>query len=106
MLSRWSLDANLLPCFLLLGMACLSYCYTSPYSHKLIPFSLIFLALSLYAYAISIVIIPIFLVLYFQQVGREMLWRNKLGVLVSLLIFLLIAFPIFMFILDNYILHT
>jgi len=106
MASRWSLESNLLPCFLLLGIACLSYCYTSKYARLLIPFSLVFLALALYTYAVSIIIIPIFLVLYFGLVGRGTLWRNRRGVLGSFVIFLLIASPFFLFLLDNYILHT
>jgi len=106
MLSRWNLDCNMLSFFLLLGVVSLSYCYTSQYARILIPFSLIFLALAFYAYAISTVIIPIFLILYLGLVGLGTLWQNKLGVLLSLLIFLLIAFPFFLFMLDNFILHT
>jgi Gpi18-like mannosyltransferase/4-amino-4-deoxy-L-arabinose transferase-like glycosyltransferase len=106
MMSRWSLESNLLPCFLLLGIASLSYCYTSKHSRILIPFSLFFLALSFYAYGVSIIIIPIFLVLYFLFVGFGTLWRNKLGILLSFVIFFLVASPFLLFILDNYILHT
>src|SRR5207302_9753194 len=93
MASRWGLDSNLLPFFLLLGIASLSYCYTSKYAHMIIPFSLIFLAVAFYAYAISVVIIPIFLVLYFRLVDRGMLWRNRLSILARLLIFLLFVSP-------------
>ncbi|HEY4032954.1 MAG TPA: glycosyltransferase family 39 protein [Ktedonobacteraceae bacterium] len=106
MLSRWSLASNLLPGFLLLGIAFLSYCYTSKYSQRLIPFSLILLALAFYTYRLSMVIIPIFLVLYFRLVGLETLWRNKLGVLFSLVLFFLVAAPFFLFMLDNYVLYS
>src|SRR6266480_3884185 len=75
MMSRWGLESSLLPCFLLLGVASLSYCYTSKYSKMLIPFSLFFLAVAFYAYAVSIIIIPIFLVLYFLLVGLGNSWR-------------------------------
>jgi 4-amino-4-deoxy-L-arabinose transferase-like glycosyltransferase len=113
MISRWSLEANLLPCFLLLGIAFLSYCYTSKHSSMLIPFSLIFLALAFYTYTIALFIIPFFLLLYFGLLSlenrwqnKENPWRNQLGVVVSLLIFVLIVSPFILFIVDNYILHT
>jgi 4-amino-4-deoxy-L-arabinose transferase-like glycosyltransferase len=105
MMSRWSLESNLLPCFLLLGIASLSYCHTSKYSKILVPFSLFFLALTFYAYAISIAIIPVFLVLYFRLVGLGSTWRDKLGVLLSFMVLFLVASPFFLFILDNFILH-
>ncbi|HWS84939.1 MAG TPA: glycosyltransferase family 39 protein [Ktedonobacteraceae bacterium] len=113
MISRWSLEANLLPCFLLLGIACLSYCYTSKYARMLIPFSLIFLALAFYTYTISLFIIPFFLLLFFGLLSlenrwqnKENPWRNTLGVMLSLLVFFLIIYPFILFILDNYILHN
>ncbi|HWS84940.1 MAG TPA: glycosyltransferase family 39 protein [Ktedonobacteraceae bacterium] len=117
MASRWSLEANLLPPFLLFGIACLSYCYTSKYTRLLMPFSLVFLAFAFYAYGVSIIIIPTFLVLYFGMIGlgtlrsnksntRKKTWYNTFGIILSWLIFFLIASPFFVFILDNYILHT
>jgi 4-amino-4-deoxy-L-arabinose transferase-like glycosyltransferase len=117
MASRWSLESNLLPSFLLFGIACLSYCYTSKYTYLLMPFSLFLLAIAFYAYGVAIIIIPTFLVLYFGMIGlgtlrrskshtKEKTWHNLFGIILSLLIFFLIASPFFVFILDNYILHT
>src|SRR5437899_7576535 len=77
MASRWSLESNLLPPFLLFGIVCLSSCYTCKYTRLLMPFSLVFLALAFYAYGVSIVIIPTFLVLYFAMIGLGTLHRNK-----------------------------
>src|SRR5260370_3218053 len=105
MMSRWSLESELLPFFLLLGVASLSYCYTSKYSRILIPFSLFFLALSFYAYAISVIITPVILVLYFPFVGLRNTWWNKVSLLLILLLFFLIASPFFLFILDDVIFH-
>ena len=105
MMSRWILESNQLPFFLLLGVTSLSYCYTSNHSRILIPFSLFFIAYSLYAYVVSIFIILTFLVLYFSLVGPKTLWQNKWSVLGSWLIFFLIASPFFLFLLDNFILH-
>jgi 4-amino-4-deoxy-L-arabinose transferase-like glycosyltransferase len=113
MTSRWSLESNLLPCFLLLGIACLSSCYTSKYARMLIPCSLIVLALAFYTYTIALFIIPFFLLLFFGLLrlenrwqNKENPWRNTLGVVVSLLIFFIIIAPFILFVLDNYILHN
>jgi hypothetical protein len=134
MLSRWSLESNLLPCFFLFGIACLSYCSTSQYARILKPFSLLLLSLSFYAYGVAAVIIPIFLVIYFLLIGLQWFmervshcserthtrymtsilhaitsgisWQNVLGILLSFVIFFLVSLPFFLFILDNFILHS
>jgi 4-amino-4-deoxy-L-arabinose transferase-like glycosyltransferase len=104
-ISRYSLESNIFPCFILLGIASLSYCYTSKYSRILIPFSLLFLAVSFYAYGVSIIVIPGILALYFFFTSKKAIWQNKIAFVLSLMIFLLIASPFFLFILDNFILH-
>lgn len=104
-ISRYSLESNILPCFILFGIAALSYCYTSKHSHILIPFSLVFLAISFYAYGVSIIVIPGILVLYFLFTSKKEIWRNKIGFVLSLFLFFLIASPFLIFILDNFILH-
>ncbi len=104
-ISRYSLESNIFPCFILFGIACLSYCYTSKYSRILIPFSLVFMAISFYAYGVSIIVIPGILVLYFLFASKKEIWRNKIGFMLSLLLFLLISSPFLIFILDNFILH-
>jgi 4-amino-4-deoxy-L-arabinose transferase-like glycosyltransferase len=104
-ISRYSLESNILPCFILFGIASLSYCYTSKYSRILIPFSLLFLAISFYAYGVSIIVIPGILTLYFFFTSKKEIWRNKIGFVLSLILFFLIASPFLIFILDNFILH-
>ncbi len=104
-ISRYSLESNILPCFILFGIASLSYCYTSKHSRIFIPFSLVFLAISFYAYGVSIIVIPGILVLYFLFTSKKEIWRNKIGFVLSLFLFFLIASPFLIFILDNFILH-
>lgn len=104
-ISRYSLESNIFPCFTLFGIASLSYCYTSKYYRILIPFSLVFLVISFYTYGVSIIVIPGILVLYFLFTSKKELWRNKIGLVLSLFLFFLIASPFLIFILDNFILH-
>lgn len=104
MLSRWSLEANLLPFFLLTSVASLVYCYTSSAKKALLPFSLVFLALSCYAYAVAILIIPGIAGLYFL-IRHKTILTHKTSFLLSLGLFLFLAGPFLLFILDNNILH-
>ena len=104
-ISRYSLESNIFPCFVLFGIASLSYCYTSKYSRILIPFSLVFLAISFYAYGVSIIVIPGILMLYFLFTSKKEIWRNKIGFVLSLFLFLVISSLFLIFVLDNFILH-
>lgn len=104
MMSRWGLESNLLPCFMLLGVTTLVYAYESKYRKWLIPFSLIFFAISFYAYATAAFVIPTLLVLYLIFNWRTV-WQYKWSFLIGLGIFLVLSFPFLLFVLDNYILH-
>ncbi|HET8844407.1 MAG TPA: glycosyltransferase family 39 protein [Ktedonobacteraceae bacterium] len=104
MISRWSLESNLLPFFLLLGVTTLVYTYESKHRKWLIPFSLVFLAVSFYAYATSAFVIPI-LILIYLFFNRQVVWQYKWSFLISVAVFLLLSFPFALFVLDNYILH-
>jgi 4-amino-4-deoxy-L-arabinose transferase-like glycosyltransferase len=104
-ISRFSLESDIFPCFILLGVASLAYCYTSKYAHILIPFSLVFLAISFYAYGVSIIVIPGILMLYFIFTDKKGIWQHKIGFVLSLVLFFLIGSSFLMFILDNFILH-
>lgn len=104
-ISRYSLESNIFPCFILFGVASLSYCYTSKYSRILIPFSLVLLAISFYAYGVSIIVIPGILMIYFFFTSKKEIWQNKIAFVLSLMLFFLIASPFLIFILDNFILH-
>src|SRR5581483_8475336 len=101
MVSRWSLESNLLPFFLLLSAFTLLYCYDSPH-RRWIPISLIPLALSLYAYGIAIVIIPTFLALFIACNYKTIL-KARVSFLISIFLFLLISTPFLLFVLENYV---
>jgi 4-amino-4-deoxy-L-arabinose transferase-like glycosyltransferase len=105
MISRWSLESNLVLFFMLLGITILVYSYESQHRKWLIPFSLSFLAVSLYAYAASAFVIPGVIALY-ALFNFRTIWQYKFSFLLSLGVFLLISFPFLLFILDNYVLHS
>ncbi|GCE10525.1 ArnT family glycosyltransferase [Tengunoibacter tsumagoiensis] len=104
MVSRWSMESNLLPFFFLLNIATLLYCYDTPERQRWIPLSLIPLALSFYAYGTALVPATLFL-LSFWLFNYKTIWHKKWSFLASLVIFLIIATPFFLFILENYVLH-
>ena len=105
MISRWSLESNLLPFFLLLGVTCMVYAYESRWRKWLIPLSLAFLAISLYAYAASVFVIPSLVALY-AILNWRTVWQYRFSFLLSLGVFLALAFPFLLFLLDNYVLHS
>lgn len=99
------MSRNLLPFFLLLGVTCLVYAYESRRRKWLIPLSLAFLAISFYAYAASVLVIPSLIVLY-AILNWRTVWQYKCSFLLSLAVFLVLAFPFLLFLLDNYVLHS
>ena len=105
MMSRWALESNLLPFFLLLGVYTVSNALKTCSSRLSIIICLIPWAISLYAYGTSFFIIPIFAVLVLV-VYREIWWCRRITWLISLLLFLIISFPIVLFILKNFILNA
>ncbi|WP_167352926.1 glycosyltransferase family 39 protein [Streptomyces rubellomurinus] len=102
--SRWALESNILPFFLLAGVTTLGYAYTSSRSRILIPFSLVFLALSLYAYGVAIFVVPVVIGLYFCTRYRTVL-KHPVLVGSSVLVFLVVAGPLLLFVLVNNVLH-
>lgn len=104
MSSRWALESNLLPFFILFGLFTFTYSISTKYKQYLIPFSLIPFALALYAYIVSIVIIPPLIILLFMYFYKN-IKNNKLLYLLSLILFLIVASPIIIFLIDNNIIH-
>jgi 4-amino-4-deoxy-L-arabinose transferase-like glycosyltransferase len=105
LLSRWGLESNLLPFFLLLGVATTVYATTIPQRRLwMILLSLIPFALAFYAYGTAMVIVPIIvlglLVMYRKQVlARWRWWLGALGIAA------LISLPFLLFVIKNYLLH-
>jgi 4-amino-4-deoxy-L-arabinose transferase-like glycosyltransferase len=104
MASRWGTESNMFPSFFLLSICTLLYWYDSPQRRFLIPFSLIPMAITFYAYGTAIIPIPIFLTL-FIIFNRKTILQEKVSFLSSILVFLLIAGPFFLFVLENDVLH-
>lgn len=100
MISRWALDANLLPFFLLLG----AYAVTRALEGRsrvgtvlaLLPWGL-----SLYAYAMAYFVVPSLLLLVLLVYRKTILanWKLWLG---AFSLFALLAFPIALFIAKNF----
>jgi 4-amino-4-deoxy-L-arabinose transferase-like glycosyltransferase len=104
MLSRWGLDANLFPFFLLLGTYTVSLALSPKSSKPLKVIALIPWAISVYAYGVALMILPI-MVLLVALTYRKEIWENKRSWLGAILLFLLITFPLIAFAIKNNFLH-
>ncbi len=104
MMSRWGLESNLLPFFMLLGSYTFHRAVLAKPKKIFIIFSLIPWAISFYAYATSIFVVPplllISLVFY-----REKIFKNKTLWIISLLLFLATSMPFLIFLLKNQVLN-
>jgi len=105
MLSRWGLESNLLPFFLTLGVGTLGHAVKPRAPRWLVVVALVPFAIALYAYATSAIVIPVLLVisalLYRGRIARRIrLWAG------SFVLFLVIAAPFGLFLLDNQVLHA
>ncbi len=90
LLSRWALESNLLPAFLLLGTLLLSYVNRKPW--MLVPAAALF-ALGLYAYGTAFLFLPLFLLGASIHVFRRGYVKLR-HYLIALDAFLLIALPL------------
>lgn len=101
MLSRWALESNLLPFFLLLSVFTFSRAIQRPVMGKILV-ALIPMALSFYAYATSIIVVPLMMtgmvLLYWKDLYNHL---RKWGL--GLMMFLITAFPYGLFLYENFI---
>ncbi len=100
--SRWGLEENITPFFVLLGLLTLARSFRNPTKLNII-LSLAPLSFLWYAYATNIFVLPIFLILvllYFWPTIRQ----HKLDFALSFLIFTCLSLPFSLFILKNNIL--
>lgn len=104
MISRWALDANLLPFFLLLSVYTLGRALASP-SSGLALMSLLILGSSLYAYAMAFVVVPMMLLLFFLFYRKAILakWHDWLG---ASILFACLATPVALLLAKNFIFHN
>jgi 4-amino-4-deoxy-L-arabinose transferase-like glycosyltransferase len=100
MLSRWGLESNLLPFFLLLGTYCIKLALQEKAPRLLIVFCLFPWAIGLYAYATSILFTPVFIALTFYYERRQIEERKTLW-LCALSVFLGTAIPFILFLIKN-----
>lgn len=89
MATRWALESNLLPCFLLFGIYFTVISYEKQ-QHLIL--ASIFLALSVYAYGTAFFFLPLYLILCVFWLKRPI---NKKYFLIALSVFTLIILPIF-----------
>lgn len=101
MLSRWALESNLLPFWMLLGCTTLSTALITQ-QRRWIILSLVPFALSLYAYGTTMVVLPVLLavvaLLHLGQLRAH--WRSWL---LATGLFLLVGTPFFLFFCENYV---
>ncbi|HET9506205.1 MAG TPA: glycosyltransferase family 39 protein [Hymenobacter sp.] len=103
MLSRWGLDCNLAPCFMLLGCTTLSRALLTQRRRWIIS-SLLPFALALYSYGTTVLVLPAFFVLVLLLLGLRP-WRARLGSwLLAGALFVVVGTPFFLFFIENYVL--
>ncbi|MEI6728146.1 MAG: glycosyltransferase family 39 protein [bacterium] len=123
-ISRWALESNLLPFFILFGVYCLSLAWDFKVENvdksvadknwlnnfkklKLWPvLGLIPLALSVYAYALGFFLVSFFLILILALNYKSKLKFTSSIVLKSLIPFLVVIFPFLIFFLKNFVFHS
>jgi hypothetical protein len=104
MLSRWALESNIAPFWMLLGCTALSRAISTQRRRWIIP-CLVPFALALYAYGITFIVLPGMLALVLGCcLGR--LRRQAAAWLLAMGLFGLVAGPFFLFVLKNYVLHS
>lgn len=102
MLSRWGLESNLVPFWMLLGCTALARAISTQRRRWIIP-SLVPFALALYAYGITFFVLPTLLLLVL--LGCWGSFRQRPGPwVVALGLFALLAAPLVLFLLENYLL--
>jgi hypothetical protein len=100
MLSRWSLESNMVPFFMLLGCTMLSQALIRQQRRWIIP-CLVPFALSLYAYGTTVMVLPFLLALVFLFAFSKI--KAQLGSwLLALGLFVVVATPFVLFFLENY----
>lgn len=103
MLSRWALDANLLPFFLLLGIYTTTRAVNDQ-SRLWVLAAAFAWGLSFYAYAMAYIVVPILLGLFFFFYRKTILdhWKAWLA---GMLFFTLLITPMLLFLAKNFIFH-
>ena len=104
MMSRWGLESNLLPFFILLGFYTVHKALASNSSFRQIYFCLIPWAIALYSYATFYFVLPVLFALIFRTYKDEII-RKKESWISAILLFSLISFPIILFVFKNTILR-
>lgn len=97
MISRWALESNLLPAFLLFGTYFLVLSFRKS---KFFIISMFMFGLSLYAYALCYIILPIYLVLIFVYI---LIFKriNIVDFIIGVVLLVIMAMPLFLLILIN-----
>ncbi|MGC8777845.1 MAG: ArnT family glycosyltransferase, partial [Candidatus Caldatribacteriaceae bacterium] len=97
MMSRWGLESNILPSFLLMGTWLLQRSLRREF---LLPFAFLVFALSLYAYGTAYFFVPLFLLGVSLYLLRHSPVRRK-TLLLGIAVFILAALPVALFIFVN-----
>ena len=97
LLSRWGLEANLLPFTFLVGFTSLLYSKDKP---KLFYIAMLFFALSFYSYGTAYVVVPLF-ILMATPILLKSKWLDRKTMLMGLFLFVLVSIPIGLSIIVN-----
>jgi 4-amino-4-deoxy-L-arabinose transferase-like glycosyltransferase len=104
MVSRWALDANIMPFFILLGIYTMTRALEQNASRRWIVFSLIPWGLALYAYVMAVIVLPIILALVLVFYWKTLL-ENFRTWLAGAIVFAVIVFPMALFLIKNFVVH-
>jgi 4-amino-4-deoxy-L-arabinose transferase-like glycosyltransferase len=105
MMSRWSLESNMLPAFMLIAVWALVAAYQSAERRRwLLPLSLAPMALTFYAYAAATFVVLLFVAAFLASEFRTVR-RRPVAVTASIGLFGLLALPYALFLLVNRVLH-
>lgn len=100
MLSRWGLESNLLPFFILLGFYTIHRALRSESSFRDKIFCLVPWAIALYAYGTFYFMLFVLFFLIFKY-HRILILEKKFQWIISILVFLIISSPIILFVIKN-----
>lgn len=98
MLSRWGLESNLAPGFLLFG---LYFLLLANKNRRFYLLAALFYGLSLYTYAVLWIAVPLILLLYGAYMIYKKAFRLDIWILVSVAVLFILALPLILFVLVN-----
>lgn len=103
-ISRWAVESNILPFFLILGIYTVSLALNDQASPNRIFLAFVPWSFGLYAYATSYAVIPLLIILV-VLFNKDIVKLNYYRWLIAIIIWLTLSLPIILFIIKNFLIH-